>query len=205
MRYCPLREAVSASCPPMRDGDSVRLTLALDNFQIPLVDFPTPGQGKPMVHDARGMRLIRGFKTVGDDITHMVGPAFDLDGVDKFVVALHYMNEMRIRPAVADTLESVEALRAQPPTFRILSRTVTGSELWIVLERHNFDGFHIHIYKDELIWPGSPNYQLCTMDTCKIRANTWQSANTLVLAIHKDNHDILKPIVQDTLLAPFSP
>lgn len=189
-----------------RDGDSVRLTLAYKKFRVPLVDEPTPGQGFPMVHEAGSLRIVPGFRMKdGDDIINLSAPASALSGIKTLVVALHYANQMRIRPAVADTLEAATALspRVLLPTLKIASHSIQGNVLTLVLERGNFQGFHVHIYRERIQWPGSTAYQLCHAGTCEVGAGIWQGAKQVVVSVQRDGtHELLQPIVGDSLAIP---
>ncbi len=182
--------------------DTVYLAVSVVNFKLPLVDEPTPGQGIPMVYDANRFRLLPEFKLVPGKSWQMVGLASSLMNVSKLVVALHYANKMRIRPLVADTLDAALALRAKTelPTLRVLSHTVKGSNLDLVLERTHFTNMHCHIYRNQL---GASDYQICTTDSCSVEASIWQGATSLVLAAHLDQtHLLFKPVVKDSLPLP---
>jgi hypothetical protein len=183
-------------------GDSVFLTLEYQNFRMPQKDEPTPGQGIPKVLDARGLSPLAGFNMVDGDSSRMAGPASSLDGVEKLVVALHYANNMRIRPPAADTVDAATALRLRvaAPSVKILSFAAQGAQLQVVLEKQNFTGLHVHISRDDL---NSTDYQLCHTDTCSVDSPIWKGAKIVIVAAHRDeDHSLFRPLVADTLIPP---
>jgi hypothetical protein len=190
-------------------NDSVNILLNVRNFQLPLRDEPIPGRGTPMVHDKRGLRLIPEIQLVPGYLTHLVGPAWALSGVDTFVVALHYNSPLgsaltfRIRPTVSDTMASADALRlaATRPSQQILSHTYSAGRdtLYLNLERLNFNGLHNHIFRNIT---GDPNYQLCFTDRCAVDSSLWNGASALVVAAHDGSHNMIIPVVKDSISLP---
>lgn len=185
--------------------DTVFLELAYENFQEPSVDEPIPGRGLPRAYDQNGRR-ISGLKTNAGNIARLWGPASALSGVTKVIVALHYADNMRIRPLVADTVEAAAVLQAPAaaPALDILSQARKGDNLEVILERRNFRGLHTHFYRDKVEWPRpTVAYQLCHTDTCAVLPAVWQGARMVYVAAHKDEtHDQIRPLVVDSLVPP---
>ncbi|MDB5047520.1 MAG: hypothetical protein JWO30_591 [Fibrobacteres bacterium] len=188
-----------------REGDSVHLLLTYVNFQAPDVDEPKPGRGFPIVLDKSTFTSLPEFKVQDGDPTHLAGPASALSKVKFLLVALTYANHMRIRPMVWDTIESTIALKTREarPSVHIDSQTVNGDILTLFLTRTNFEGFHLHIYRDFITWPSPPLYQTCYTSVCQVGANIWKGAGkVIVVAQRESTHDVLRPLVSDTLLIP---
>jgi hypothetical protein len=182
-------------------GDSVFITLAYQNFLLPQVDLPKPGRGYVTALDARGLRPLA-IKSIDGGLTKMGGLADALIGVDKLVIALTYANGMRIRPAVADTIDAATAQlpRVAAPAVKILfSSTKDDSLLQVVLERTNYAGLHNHVFRDEI---GSLDYQLCYTDTCMVEPGIWKGAKKVYIVAHRENHSMVRPIVVDSLIPP---
>jgi hypothetical protein len=186
-------------------SNNVHLMLALEKFKIPSVDSAIPGEGVPMLHNKQGLRLIPSFHHVAGDISHLVGPADDLIGIDTIVVALHYAVGVRIRPPIQDALPVANALRSRSiiPTLSIsgfkISSTDTN-ELSLTLARTKFSDLHTHIYRNNF---ADAQYQICEVDECLVAARVWKGAKTLVVAAHfSGTHNPVMPLVTATVTLP---
>lgn len=191
------------------EGDSVHILLSLANFRLPLVDEPTPGQGFPYVLDKATYRRLTDFKPrKTGDITRLVGPTWALNGVKDILVALHYADDMRIRPLAADSVSSEIALRTveKVPTVDIVSYSIAGDVLNLVLKLENADGYHTHVYGDRVTWPTNGPYQICYETTCEVGPTIWKNAKKLFVSVQQDvSHNLLRPLVVDSLVLPADP
>ena len=187
-------------------SDTVHLILALGNFTLPTLDSTIPGEGVPMVHDIRGLRLLPNFHHMNGNASHVIGPASDLSGVDTLVVALHYATGQRIRPPAQYALPAASALRLRStlPTLNVSGHWINATDtnlLDVTLAQTNYTGLHTHFYRNAF---GDPQYQTCDLSTCFIQARVWKGASAVVVAVHVDGtHNPLMPLVLDTLLPPF--
>lgn len=188
------------------ERDSVNLKLSFTNFAVPQVDEPVPGRGFPMVLEQGTFRPLPGFKRVGGDPTHLVAPKSALKGVKDLVVALHYANGMRIRPLAADTVDAATALKStEDVTAMKIESHAYGADdiLTLRLSVKNFAGFHVHIYRDRVLWPGSTSYVTCHSAECQVGPSIWKGARKVYVTVQKDeSHDLLSPTVVDSLIPP---
>lgn len=187
------------------ERDSVNLKLAFTNFALPQVDEPRPGRGFPMVLEQGTFRVLPGFKRVGGDPTHLAAPKSALKGVKDLVVALHYADGMRIRPLAADTVDAATALKSVEAvtTMKIESHSYSGDILTLRLSVKNFAGFHVHIYRDRVLWPGSTDYVTCHSDECQVGPSIWKGAQKVYVTVQQDeSHHLLSPVIVDSLIPP---
>jgi hypothetical protein len=205
-------EALSPSGSKVRISEAytdtsnmVHLMLALEKFKLPSLDSAIPGEGIPMLHDKRGLRLIPGFHHVPGDVSQLVGPADDLIGIDTIVVALHYAVGIRIRPPIQDALPVANALRSRSviPTLSVTSFKISAADtsmLLLTLARTNFSGLHAHIYRNAF---GDAQYQICEVDECSVSERVWKGAKTLVVAAHfSGTHNPVIPLVMASVALP---
>jgi hypothetical protein len=188
-----------------REGDSVHLLLAYVNFQPPDMDEPKPGKGFPIVLEKSTFMPLPEFKIQDGDPTHLAAPASAVSKVKFLLVALTYANHMRIRPLVWDTIETVIAMRTREarPSVHIDSHSYNGDVLTLFLTRKNFEGFHLHIYRDFIRWPNPTVYQTCYQSVCEVGPAIWKGANRVIIVAQREStHDVFRPIVSDTLLIP---
>lgn len=186
-----------------RVGDNVEISLDIKNFAMPIRDEPAPGRGWPMAHDARGMRLLPDFHYKEQDITHMTGPAWELDGVTTLVIALHYADSTRVRPVVAASVPVASALldRASLPRVKIISHEIVGGVFKLKTDTANLgDGKHYHVFRDVLL---ADDYQRCHTDNCVIDSTVWKGATRLITAVVDATHNLYVPQSKDTLDGPF--
>ncbi len=183
--------------------DSIEIKLEVKNFTSPSKDDPIPGRGWAKVLDARGMRLIKDFHVIDNDITRLRGPSWRLGGVTQIVVALHYADNSRVRPLIADTILSSIALLdpSKLPSVKIDSHLANGTSIRCRMTWTNFTtDMHVHIYRDQV---GDPEYQLCRNNICDVPASVTAGATRLIAIVVNPNHSYFTPQSRDTLTAPF--
>jgi hypothetical protein len=187
------------------ENDSVHLRLAFTHFRVPDVDEAKPGQGFPKVLEKANFRILTDFRFVDGDPTHLVAPVWTLDRVQTVMVALYYANGMRIRPLASDSMAAATVLRTKEsiPAVKVASYEIKGDTLTAVLTRTNFQGYHVHIYRDFMRWPNPEIYQTCYSGICAIGPAIWMGAKKLIFSAQQDlTHGLPAPIVSDTLLLP---
>jgi hypothetical protein len=186
-----------------RSNDTVHLMLAFANFQEPDVDEAVPGRGFPMVLETSTFRVLPGFQPLGGDRTHWFALVPALDKVKSLAVVLHYANGMRIRPLAADSMETSLALRPRllVPSVQVDStRAMPGDSLMVFLTRKNFQGYHVHIYRDFMRWPNPFIYRTCYTSVCKLDSPMWVGARRLIFSVQQDaSHELPDPLISDTL------
>jgi hypothetical protein len=90
------------------------------------------------------------------------------------------------------------------PEVDITSHTVSGDTLWLSYTLKNADKHHVHVYRDRIDWPGATDYVACHENPCRIHGALWKGATRLVMSAQQDgSHNLLRPIVSDTLQGPF--
>jgi hypothetical protein len=183
-------------------GDSVHVFVSTTNFSVPSKDEPIPGEGFPQIVDAKTFRILE-FKARRGESNHLVAPGWALHDVDTIAAVLHYANLMRVRPLAADSIPAAQALRPEEglPKFSDITYTPAGEDLMLSYQLDRADGYHVHVYKDKLVWPNpAGEYVTCHEVPCKIGPSIWKGATRLILSVQQDGtHNLLRPIVTDTL------
>lgn len=191
-------------------NDSVHLVLTYANFRAPTVDEPRPGQGFPKVYEGGTMRPLPEFvQGSSANIGSLTAPVYVVQDLKSLVVALSYANGLRIRPAVADTVSGEKARSPQVllPSFTIESWSIEGTSLRLVFSRRNMAGYHLHAYRNRVQWPpqASVPYNLCHDATCDVEEAVWKGATKVMVAVHEDDHDLVTPVIVDSVIAPVAP
>jgi hypothetical protein len=72
--------------------------------------------------------------------------------------------------------------------------------LIVRVSRTNFQGYHLHIYRDFMRWPNPSIYRTCYTSVCKLDAPMWVGAHKLIFSVQQDaSHEVPATLITDTL------